>query len=146
MWLMINFVWFLITFSFTHFWVYHNVIILEDYNHMKKAQLIKIKFLLRSIGMPPHILGYTYTAEAINFMITTPDKSLFINDIYHHVALCYSTSPNCVEVSIRNAVKKTYTTNNAYFNKIFKNSSKICNHIFLTVLRDVFEESYLQYL
>lgn len=113
---------------------------------MKKSHTIKIKFLLRSIGMPPHILGYTYAAEAINFMINTPYQSLFINDIYQHIALCYSTSPNCVEVSIRNAIKKTYNNNNTHFNEIFKNSSKICNHIFLTVLRDVFEENYSQYL
>ena len=93
--------------------------------------------------MPPHILGYTYAAEAINYMITTPNESLFINDIYHHIAFCYSTSSSCVEVSIRNAVKKTYNTNNLYFNKIFKNTPKIGNHIFLTILRDIFETEYL---
>ena len=112
---------------------------------MQKPQIVKIKFLLRSIGMPSHILGYTYTAEAIDYMLAMPNKSLFINDIYHHIALCYSTSSSCVEVSIRNAIKKTHNSNNIHFNKIFENTSRIGNHIFLTVLRDIVEANYMQY-
>ena len=90
--------------------------------------------------MPSHILGYTYTAAALNYMITKPCDSLFISDIYHHIAGKYCTSPDCVEVSIRNAIKKVNSTNNDTFKRIFRNSSLRGNHTFLSTLRDVFEE------
>ena len=125
--------------------IFYTAIVLEELKFMQKPQIVKIIFLLRSIGMPSHILGYTYTAEAIDYMLAMPNKSLFINDIYHHIALCYSTSSSCVEVSIRNAIKKTHNSNNIHFNKIFENTSRIGNHIFLTVLRDIVEANYMQY-
>ncbi|MBR2734893.1 MAG: hypothetical protein IKE05_01715 [Clostridia bacterium] len=113
---------------------------------MAKTRTIRIKNLLRNLGVPPHILGYIYSAEAINYMVSCPNKTLLINDVYAHVAAIYTTSQICVEASIRNAVKKAYQSNNALFNELFKNEKVIGNHIFLTTLRDIFEEKNLDYI
>lgn len=113
---------------------------------MAKTRLIRIRYLLRSLGVPPHILGYMYATEAVNYMVSRPGKALLINDVYNHVAAIYTTSPICVEASIRNAVKKAIQCNTALFRRVFKGEKSVGNHIFLTTLRDIFEEENLEYI
>ena len=113
---------------------------------MRKSQTIGIKYLLRNLGTPTHILGYIYITEAVDYMVTTPNKTLFINDIYTHVAELYSTSASCVEASIRNAVKKTLKSGTPLLGQLFKNTDNVGNHLFLTTLRDVFEARYTAYI
>ena len=114
---------------------------------MATTRSIRIKYILRNLGVPPHILGYIYSAEAINYMAAASDKALLINDIYIHVASVYSTSESCVEASIRNAVRKASKHRTALFKKLFGSDSKsVGNHMFLTTLRDIFEEENLEYI
>lgn len=113
---------------------------------MAKTRIIRIKYLLRELGVPPHILGYIYAAEAINYMVSTPDKLTLINDVYRYVAAIYTTSETCVEASIRNAVKKASKSPTPFFRELFKDEKSVANHIFLTTLRDVFEEKNLEYI
>ena len=113
---------------------------------MAQTQKIRIKCILRKLGVPPHILGYTYATEAVNYMVSTTKESLLINDVYSHVASVYTTSQACVEASIRNAVKKALKCQAPLFDKLFKNKKTVGNHIFLTTLRDVVEEKNLEYI
>ena len=113
---------------------------------MAKTRIIRIKYLLRSIGIPPHILGYLYAAEAIDYMASMPKKTLLINEAYRHVAAVYLTSDICVEASIRNAVRKAVAHKTPLFNETFGNTKSVGNHMFLTTLRDVFEENNSEYI
>ena len=113
---------------------------------MAKTRTIRIKNLLRNLGVPPHILGYIYATEAINYMVSNPNKALLINDVYSYVASIYMTSQACVEASIRNAVKKAAKFSTPLFEELFKNKQSIGNHIFLTTLRDIFEQENLKYI
>ena len=113
---------------------------------MAKTRTIRIKNLLRSLGVPPHILGYLYATEAIDYMLSQPHKALLINDVYGYVASIYMTSQVCVEASIRNAVKKAIKSPSPLFEELFKNEQSIGNHVFLTTLRDVFEQENLKYI
>ena len=70
------------------------------------------------------------------------NRTVFIGEIYDYIAKQYETSANCVEVSIRNAIKKTYQVSNQKFLEIFGNHKSLGNYAFLTILRDTFEELY----
>ena len=107
--------------------------------NMAQTRKIRIKYLLRNLGVPPHILGYIYAAEAIDYMVSVPGTPLLINDVYHYVATIYMTSEACVEASIRNVVKKAAKCPTPFFLELFKSEKSIGNHIFLTTLRDIFE-------
>lgn len=113
---------------------------------MAQTRSIRIKYLLRSLGIPPHILGYLYAAEAVNYMISKPEKTLLISEVYSHIASVYLTSEACVEASIRNAVKKAAKHQTPFFAELFRNETSIKNHMFLTTLRDIFEEKNLEYI
>lgn len=113
---------------------------------MAKTRTIRIKYLLRQLGVPPHVLGYLYAAEAINYMSSTKSKCLLINDIYSHIASIYTTSEICVEASIRNAIKMAAKSKTPFFYELFKSKKSVGNHIFLTTIRDIFEEKNLDYI
>lgn len=113
---------------------------------MARTRTIRIKYLLRELGIPPHILGYLYAAEAINYMLSIQSTPLLTNDVYKHIAAIYMTSEACVEASIRNAVKKAAKSPTPFFHELFRTEKAIGNHIFLTTLRDVFEEKNLEYI
>ena len=113
---------------------------------MAQTRIIRIKHLLRNLGVPTHILGYIYAAEAVDYMISTQNDSLLINNVYLHVANIYATSQTCVEASVRNAVRKASEHKTPFFNEVFGNSKSIGNHMFLTTLRDVFEKENLEYV
>ena len=113
---------------------------------MAQTRIIRIKYLLRELGIPPHILGYLYTAEAVNYMASIQSAPLLINDVYQHIAAIYVTSGACVEASIRNAVRKAINSPTPLFQELFKTEKMVGNHMFLTTLRDVFEEKNLEYI
>ena len=120
--------------------------IIQRRRAMIHTHTIRIKYLLRDLGIPPHILGYLYCAEAINYMASYNSESLLINDVYSYVASIYNTSEICVESSIRNAVKKAAKSRTPFFRELFKNKKSVGNHIFLTTLRDVFEEKNFEFI
>lgn len=97
---------------------------------------IRIKSLLKSVGVPSNILGYAYMEDALNYMINS-SKIIFLNEIYGKVSDAYDTSVKCVEVSVRNAIKKAQKNNNCEFRKNFSfcecNPS---NSVFLSTLKE----------
>lgn len=97
---------------------------------------VSIKSLLNSVGVPANILGYVYMEEALGYMVLL-NKIVFLSEIYSKVSDKYGTSVKCVEVAIRNAIKKAKKIDNFEFRKIFNfcecNPS---NSIFLSTLKE----------
>lgn len=104
---------------------------------------IRIKNLLKSVGVPVNILGYKYMEDAIFYMLNS-NKVSFLSEIYRKISDKYDTSLKCVEVSIGNAVKKVKNICNDNFKAIFGfcgcNPS---NSVFLSSLKEkiVIEEA-----
>lgn len=97
---------------------------------------VKIKNLLKILGIPSNILGYTYIEEALEYMINL-NKIVFLSEIYGKIGDAHETSLKCVEASIRNAIKKAASTNNDKFKEVFGLYNQIpSNSTFLSVLRE----------
>ncbi len=101
-------------------------------------RVIKIKNLVRSVGIPLNVLGYTYIVEALKYM-TGSDKTVFLGEVYRYICKNNDTSTECVEVAIRNAIKKAVKVTNENFKKIFDDCNlNPSNSLFLTTLKEVF--------
>jgi two-component system, response regulator, stage 0 sporulation protein A len=108
----------------------------------ESAKVVKIRSLVRSVGVPLNVLGYTYIVEALGYMLSS-DKTVFLSEVYRYVCKNNETSTDCVEVAIRNAMKKAVKANNEKFKKIFGHySTTLSNSIFLTTLKEIFFEMY----
>jgi len=70
----------------------------------------KISKIFISVGIPPHIKGYSYLREGIKLAVNTPDV---INNItkklYPMIGEKYSTSPSKVERAIRHAIEVAWS-------------------------------------
>jgi two-component system response regulator (stage 0 sporulation protein A) len=65
---------------------------------------------LRSLGVPAHIMGYSYLRDAIHLVITEPDLQRQITkSLYPAIATKYSTTPSRVERAIRHAIELAFT-------------------------------------
>lgn len=99
------------------------------------SRKIRIKNCLKKLGVPVNILGYTYMEEALWYMINS-EKTMFLSEIYGKISAKYDTSLKCVEISIRNAIKKAKNTCNDEFKEIFSFCSDPGNSIFLSALKE----------
>ena len=109
-------------------------------NSASEVEIIKIKRMLRDLGIPTNILGYLYIAESIHEMVSN-SKSMFLNDVYRKIAKNNSTTIECVEISIRNAVNTAKKAKNAIFIEFFRGNTRISNSVFLNTLKEHYEES-----
>lgn len=70
----------------------------------------KISEKLRSLGVPPNVLGYRYLLEAIKLINSDPT---YINQItkrlYPDIAKKYNSTSSKVERAIRHAIELAYT-------------------------------------
>lgn len=108
----------------------------------ESVKIVKIRNLVRSVGVPLNMLGYTYIVEALRYMLSS-DKTLFLSEVYRYVCKNNETSTDCVEVAIRNTIKKAVKVNNENFKKIFDiYNLNLSNSLFLTTLKEVFFEKY----
>lgn len=97
---------------------------------------IKIKNMIKSVGVPTNVLGYTYIEDALNYMINS-NKVLFLSEIYREISVLHNTNLNCVEIAIRNAIKKAAKISNNEFKNIFDFcKSRPSNSVFLSTLRE----------
>lgn len=77
---------------------YHTV----DENFLRK----EITKLIRTLGMPAHVLGYEYTREAILLALGNKEMLRSITtELYPAVAQAFNTTPSRVERAIRHAVE-----------------------------------------
>lgn len=109
-------------------------------NHISKIG--KIKKFVRLLGVPTNILGYTYICESLIYM-TENSRVMFLNEVYKLVAKNNITSSESVEVSIRNAIKKTIKVNSSEFLKIFGDETEsLSNSKFLTIIKEILCERF----
>ena len=50
----------------------------------ESVKIAKIKNLVRSVGVPLNMLGYTYIVEALKYMLSS-DKTLFLSEVYRYI-------------------------------------------------------------
>ncbi|MBR0423493.1 MAG: response regulator [Clostridia bacterium] len=107
------------------------------------SKIGKIKKFVRLLGVPTNILGYTYICESLNYM-TENTRVMFLNEIYKLIAKDNITSSESVEVSIRNAIKKTIKVGSDEFLKIFgETADSLSNSKFLTTIKEILYEKFL---
>lgn len=102
-----------------------------------KIEMYHIKNLLRSMGAPIHMVGFTYISEALEYLVSNP-KTMFLKEMYLEISDAHLVSIESVEVSIRNAVKKIVKESLPSFVEIFgENVKSVSNSKFLFTLREV---------
>lgn len=107
-----------------------------SYSIKDTVEVTRIKNLIRSLGMPVNILGYIYIVEAVKYVVDS-EKTLFLGEVYKMIGKTHETSVECVEVSIRNTIKKVINVNNDNFKKIFKSkNAHPSNSVFISTLRE----------
>ena len=101
-----------------------------------KNQVVKIKQVVRSVGIPINILGYIYIVDALRHMLNF-EKAVFLSDVYNIIAKEHNTSAQCVEVAIRNAIKKAGNIKTDKFIALFDFCGrKPSNSVFIMVLKE----------
>ena len=103
----------------------------------------KISEIFISIGIPPHIKGYSYLREGIKL---TVDKPYIINsvtkELYPTIAKTFDTTPSKVERAIRHAIEVAWNRGridaiNAIFGtRIYLGTEKPTNSEFIALVAD----------
>lgn len=103
----------------------------------------KISEIFISIGIPPHIKGYSYLREGIKMTIQQP---YIINsvtkELYPSIAKVFSTTPSKVERAIRHAIEVAWNRGridaiNAIFGaRIYLGTEKPTNSEFIALVAD----------
>ncbi len=103
----------------------------------------KISEIFISIGIPPHIKGYTYLREAIKLTVERP---YIINsvtkELYPTVVRTYNTTPSKVERAIRHAIEVAWNRGridaiNAIFGtRVYLGTEKPTNSEFIALVAD----------
>ena len=115
----------------------------EKSNNSYISKIGKIKKFVRFLGVPTNILGYTYICESLSYMVGN-SRVMFLNEVYKLVAKNNITSSESVEVSIRNAIKKTIKVSSSEFLKVFgENIDTLSNSKFLTIIKEILCEKFL---
>ncbi len=115
----------------------------NDETLLKRIEVTK-KFL-REIGIPANFIGYKYIGEAILYMLQNKEVN-FVSEIYRKIAAYHRTSPNSVEVSINNAIKRALEISEENVRKILKISSsvKLTNSVFLNTAKEIIYEKVIK--
>ncbi|MBE7093246.1 MAG: sporulation transcription factor Spo0A [Clostridiales bacterium] len=117
----------------------------EYANAHRKAVTIdeKISEIFISIGIPPHIKGYSYLREAIKMTVETPYViNAVTKELYPGVAKIYNTSSSKVERAIRHAIEVAWNRGrvdaiNAIFGtRIYLGTEKPTNSEFIALVAD----------
>lgn len=115
----------------------------NDETLLKRIEVTKK--VLREIGIPANFIGYKYIGEAILYMLQNKEVN-FVSEIYRKVAAYHRTSPNSVEVSINNAIKRALEISEENVRKILKISSsvKLTNSVFLNTAKEIIYEEVIK--
>lgn len=115
----------------------------NDETLLKRIEVTK-KFL-REIGIPANFIWYKYIGEAILYMLQNKEVN-FVSEIYRKIAAYHHTSPNSVEVSINNAIKRALEISEENVRKILKISSsvKLTNSVFLNTAKEIIYEKVIK--
>lgn len=72
-----------------------------------------------SIGIPTSVIGYKYIIESIEIILEESCAANLLKNIYGKLAKNNSTTPQCVESAIRNAIKKASKKPNENYINLF---------------------------
>ncbi len=114
----------------------------EDFKRSKRLDE-RITNIFISIGIPPHIKGYTYLREAIKFvMMDTSLINSITKKLYPTIAKKYETSDSKVERAIRHAIEVAWNKGrieaiNAIFGvRVYIGNEKPTNSEFIALVAD----------
>lgn len=81
----------------------------------------RVTKMIRDLGVPANIKGYTYLRDAIFMALTRPQSVNSITKVmYPEIARMNNTTPTRVERAIRHAIEKAWSKgNNEFANKFF---------------------------
>ena len=112
-------------------------------NYINKSLDERITNIFITVGIPPHIKGYSYLREAVKMAVDEPE---IINSItkklYPSIAGRFETSASKVERAIRHAIEvawnrgKMENVNNLFGIKIYSNNDKPTNGEFIALIAD----------
>ena len=111
----------------------------------KKSQERAVVNLLHKIGVPPHILGYTYLKDAVMLVIDKPELlDCVTKGLYPEVAEMNNSTPSRVERAIRHASQvacnhcyRTETLEQLFGNRIYSTEGNIKNSELIAKLAEV---------
>lgn len=112
-----------------------------DTNH--SVEQLATEFV-KNAGMPPHLLGYKYTARAIQLCIEDPGylDGQITKRLYPDIASEFDTKPSRVERSIRHAIESIFDrcdpmyTASLFGNAVSFGKGKLTNFEFLAYAVD----------
>lgn len=115
----------------------------NDETLLKRIEVTKK--VLRGIGIPANFIGYKYIGEVLLYMLQNKEVN-FVSEIYRKIAAYHRTSPNSVEVSINNAIKRALEISEENVRKILKISSsvKLTNSVFLSTAKEIIYEKVIK--
>ena len=105
---------------------------------------MKVKELIKVLGIMPRVKGYFYINEAVEIIRRKGEEPLLITkDIYPEIAQKYETSTECVERAIRTSINTAWMNNREMVNKIARYPLRFrpTNKEFLFMVADYIEES-----
>ncbi len=120
-------------------------IIYDGDNEILVKRIEVTKKILRETCIPANFVGYKYIGEALLCMLQNKEMT-FVSEIYRKIAAYHNTSPNSVEVSINNAIKRAVEISEENVRKILKISSsvKITNSVFLNTAKEIIYEKVIK--
>lgn len=87
-----------------------------------------IRRKLISIGVPTSVIGYKYIIESIEIILKESCAGGLLKNIYSKLAKNNSTTPQCVESAIRNAIKKASNKPNEKYTYLFSDLIEQSKH------------------
>ena len=96
----------------------------EEYISLTKEKINsseKIRRKIISIGIPTSVIGYKYIIESIEIILEESCAVNLLKNIYGKLAKNNSTTPQCVESAIRNAIKQASKNPNEEYTHLFSN-------------------------
>ncbi len=103
----------------------------------------KISNIFITIGIPPHIKGFTYLRESIKMAVSDPGIiNRVTKELYPKVGEKYSTTPSKVERAIRHAIEvawnrgRTEAISSIFGAKVYIGSERPTNSEFIALVAD----------
>lgn len=81
-------------------------------NKSEKKMENTISSLLLELGVPSHLKGYLYLKESINKVYNDSTFSNVTLNLYPYLSSCFSTTSECIEKNIRNAIEISWNRGN----------------------------------
>ena len=106
----------------------------------------KVAYLLRELGIPPHVVGYDYLVEAIKLGLE--DHKILhriTKGLYIDIAKKYETTTSRVERAMRHAIIFAFDNGDSellhsiFGNTISRNTGKVTNQHFIAAIVTILE-------